>query len=111
MEALVQAEAMLLTNQIAAGTLVVYERGLRYWRVWRVWRRRAPFLLGGREAREDENELIRFVAYFGVVCEYANSTLHCWLHGIRHAHVVHGLGDPLADKAAPAHVPPGTQAP
>ena len=98
MEALVQAEAMLLTNQIAAGTLVVYERGLRYWRVWRVWRRRAPFLLGGREAREDKNELIRFVAYFGVVCEYANSTLHCWLHGIRHAHVVHGLGDPLADK-------------
>jgi hypothetical protein len=110
-EALVQAEAMLLTNQIAAGTLVVYERGLRYWRVWRVWRRRAPFLLGGREAREDENGLIRFVAYFGVVCEYANSTLHCWLHGIRHAHVVPRARGPARRQAAPAHVPPGTQAP
>jgi len=56
------------------------------------------FFRGGAWARREENELIKFMAYFGVVCEYAYSTVHTWLHGIQHAHILHGLGDPLAGK-------------
>ena len=55
---------------------MVYERGFDYWLVWRVWRGTEQFLLGGVDAREDENDLIQFVAYFGVVCKYAHSTIH-----------------------------------
>jgi len=96
--ALQAAEARLLENQITSGTRTVYERGFNYFRVWCAWRG-LPFLLqGGSQARAEENELIKFVAYFGVVCEYAYATVHTWLHGIQHAHILHGLGDPLAGK-------------
>ena len=41
-----------------------------------------------------ESELIKFVAYFGVVCEYAYASLLTWPF----QHILHGLGDPLAGK-------------
>ena len=92
------AEARLLENQITSGTRTVYERGFNYFRVWCAWRGLPFFFQGGSRARAEENELIKFVAYFGVVCEYAYATVHTWLHGIQHAHILHGLGDPLAGK-------------
>jgi hypothetical protein len=77
---------------------MVYERGFRYWWLWRAWRGRSPFLRGGLEEFDDEGELIKFVAYFGVANRYAFSTVDGWLHGIQHAHVVQGMGDPLVNK-------------
>ena len=96
--ALQAAEELLLENQITSGTRTVYQRGFNYFRVWCAWRGVDVFFQGGAWARREENELIKFVAYFGVVCEYAYSTIHTWLHGIQHAHILHGLGDPLAGK-------------
>jgi hypothetical protein len=93
-----EAEAELFRSQLAVGSRLVYDRGFRYWWLWRRWRGMAPFMRGGEDAMIDENELIRFYSYFGVVCEYAYSTVHGWLHGIQHAHILHGLGDPLAGK-------------
>jgi hypothetical protein len=57
-------------------------------------------LLGGVDARENENGLIQFVAvaYFGGLCQYASSTAKEFLHGIKQIHIVHGLGNPLASK-------------
>ena len=96
--ALQAAEELLLENQITSGTRTVYQRGFNYFRVWCAWRGIDVFFRGGAWARREDNELIKFVAYFGVVCEYAFSTVHTWLHGIQHAHILHGLGDPLAGK-------------
>jgi len=96
--ALAEAESELFRSQISQGTRVVYERGFRYWWVWRKWRRKDPFLRGGAAAFEDENELIKFYSYFGVVIGYAYATLHTWLHGIQHAHILAGAGDPLDKK-------------
>ena len=66
--------------------------------MWSTWRGKDPFLRGGVSEFEDESELISFYAYFGVVCKYAHSTVHTWLHGIQHAHIMHGFGDPLNGK-------------
>jgi hypothetical protein len=96
--ALAEAEAELFRSQLADGSRLVYDRGFRYWAIWRAWREREPFLRGGAANFEDENELIKFVAHFGVVCQYAYSTVHGWLHGIQHAHILNGLGDPLDGK-------------
>ena len=96
--ALQEAEAELFRTQLAKGSRAVYDRGFSYWAIWRACRDRGPYMQGGTESFEDEGELIKFVAYFGVVCEYAHQTVHGWLHGIQHTHIVNGLGDPLAGK-------------
>jgi hypothetical protein len=89
--------AELFRSQLADGPRKVYDRGFRYWALWRSCRGRGPHLLGACSF-EDEGELIKFVAHFGVVCEYAHSTVHGWLYGVQHGHIRHGWGDPLANK-------------
>ena len=96
--ALAEAEAELFRSQLADGSRLVYDRGFRYWAIWRAWRERDPFLRGGAVNFEDENELIKFVSHFGVVCQYAYPTVHGWLHGIQHAHILNGLSDPFEGK-------------
>ena len=95
---LAAAEAELFRSHLAEGSRKVYERGFRYWALWRSCRGRGPHLLGGACSLEDEGELIKSVAHFGVVCEYAHSAVHGWLHGVQHEHIRHGWGDPLANK-------------
>jgi len=92
--ALADARAELFGSQLAAGSRTVYARGFRYWGLWRGVRDRGPYLTG-EDRLEDENELIDFYAYFGRICGYAYSTLHGWMHGIQHHHIIAGLGDPL----------------
>jgi hypothetical protein len=58
---------------------------------------KTPFLMGGTpaELREDEDELLRYVAYLSKIMARAEGTIRQKLFAIKFAHTVAGLPDPL----------------
>ena len=92
-----QAVTRLLVNSLGEGSRTTYESSFKHWRRWRAVRGQPLFLTGGYP-REEEEELIKFVAHKALTMHYAYSTIHVMLYALRHVHLLERWPDPLRDK-------------
>jgi hypothetical protein len=89
--------AMMVGRSVGAGTHTTYRSGWKHWVSWCLLRGRGLYLTGEDE-REDEQELLQFVAHKFLVVRLAHGTIHVILYAVRFYHLTEGHADPLRDK-------------
>ena len=89
----------LVRSGIQTSTRSAYESAIKWWKVWRS-SRNCPIWISSDPARRqvEEQDLCAFIAWRGLVCNMAHSTIHVTLHAIRRHHVESGFPDPLEDR-------------
>ena len=92
-----EAVQYLITNSVATGTHSTYSSSMKHWARFRRYRGRPIFFVAETPA-EVQDELVLFVAFKGVVQNFAHGTVHVMLYAIRFFHVMERLPDPLANK-------------
>ena len=91
------ARSTLILSSIGSNSLSTYGSSFKHWVMWRMVRGQ-PLYLTGRDLNADQNEMVSFVAYKGLVFNYGHGTVHVMLYAIRFQHLAAGMGDPLRDK-------------
>ena len=92
-----EAVQFLITNSVASGTHSTYSSSMKHWARFRRYRGRPIFFVTETPA-EIQDELVLFVAFKGVVQNFAHGTVHVMLFAMRFFHVMERLPDPLANK-------------
>jgi hypothetical protein len=91
------ATSTLVGGSVKDSTHTTYDSSFKHWTAWRLARRR-PLYLDGLNPREDEDELLMFVAHKALNASYAHSTIHVMLFALRFKHLMARHPDPLEDK-------------
>jgi hypothetical protein len=91
------ATTQLVGGSVKEGTHSTYDSSFKHWVAWRLGRQK-PLYLDGRNPREDEDELLMFVAHKALNSSYAHSTIHVMLFALRFKHLMARHPDPLEDK-------------
>ena len=96
------AEAVLetLSRSVAVSTNKAYHKAWSEWLVFCRIRKENPVMVGGHseQSRGDEERLLHFCVYLADTLARAAGTVKNKLMGIRHVHVINGVGDPLVGK-------------
>jgi hypothetical protein len=92
-----EARTTLIMRSIGANSSTTYASAFKHWTMWRMLRG-SPLYLNGRDLNADQNELVSFVAFKGLVFNYGHGTVHVMLYALRFHHLAAGMGDPLCDK-------------
>ena len=77
---------MLMSSSVSKESYRAYAYGLRKWFIFRDCRGKPPWFDRQEDPLEMEQELLKLYTYYAVKCNYAPSTLHGYLYGIRKYH-------------------------
>ena len=97
LESLEAYAADAILAKLAAGTLKGYGTGWLHWCSWRQPQGKPVFLDGETKAemRQDEDDLLLYVAFLGKKLKRAEGTIRQKLFAVKFAHTIAGLSDPL----------------
>jgi hypothetical protein len=87
---------LLVGSSIKDGTKSTYDSAFRHWVLFRTAQGKSIFL-DGKDPREDEDELLAFIAHMALNGGYAHSTIHVALHAVRFKHLMNRSPNPLEE--------------
>jgi len=86
----------LVGGSVKDSTKSSYDSAFRSWVLFRVAQGKSIWL-DGKNPREDEDELLVFIAHMALNAGYAHSTIHVALHAVRFKHLLNRHPNPLEE--------------